>query len=455
MTRMYAGEWTGTMALTEPQAGSSLADVTTRATPTRRRRLPRSRGAKIFISGGDHDLTDNIVHMTLARIDGAPAGIKGVSLFAVPKRRFDERRHARRQRRAASPASSTRSAGAACPSVVLSYGERGDCRGWLVGEPHQGIRYMFQMMNEARIMVGLNGVATASVAYHESLAYARTRTQGRPAAARDRRAAGPDHRARRRAPHAACARRRSSKAASRSSPPPRCTPTSPRTADDAERSAPQLLARSAHAGRQELPRRAGLRVERARRADPRRLRLLARVSCPRRGCAIRSSTASTRARPASRASISSAARSSPTAGARFGIFLDEVRRHARARARRRRRRRPVRRHAATRSACSPRPPRRWPRAALDGDVDGMLLHSADYLALFSIVAIAWQWLLQAAVAAEAHRARRHPARLLRRQARRRALLDHDRAAARRRARRAVQVGRAIVRRHAQRVVLID
>ena len=89
------------------------------------------------------------------------------------------------------------------PSLILNYGERGDCRGWLVGEPHRGIQYMFQMMNEARIMVGMNGVATASAAYYESLAYARTRTQGRPPAARAQAAADPDHRARRRAPHAA------------------------------------------------------------------------------------------------------------------------------------------------------------------------------------------------------------------------------------------------------------
>ena len=91
MARMYSGEWTGTMALTEPHAGSSLADVTTRATP-RPDGTYAIRGSKIFISGGDNDLTENIVHMTLARLEGAPAGIKGVSLFAVPKRRRDAHR---------------------------------------------------------------------------------------------------------------------------------------------------------------------------------------------------------------------------------------------------------------------------------------------------------------------------------------------------------------------------
>ena len=179
---MHEGRVTGTMALTEPQAGSSLADVRTRATPDGD--AFRIEGSKIFISGGDHDLGGNVVHMVLARIDGAPAGTKGVSLFLVPKLR---------------PAAGgglepndVRVAGLihkigwkALPSVVLSLGEAGDCRGWLVGEPGRGLAHMFQMMNEARIMVGANGVATASVAYLESLAYARERPQGRPLASRD------------------------------------------------------------------------------------------------------------------------------------------------------------------------------------------------------------------------------------------------------------------------------
>ncbi len=180
MAPLYRGEWTGTMALTEPHAGSSLADITTTATLTGDHYLIR--GAKIFISAGDHDLTDNIVHMTLARIDGAPAGMKGVSLFCVPKRRLE------RGELVDNDVSVTgvvhKIGWRGLPSILLAYGERDACRGWLVGEPHQGIRYMFQMMNEARIMVGLNGVATASVAYHEALAYARVRTQGRPLGAK-------------------------------------------------------------------------------------------------------------------------------------------------------------------------------------------------------------------------------------------------------------------------------
>jgi butyryl-CoA dehydrogenase len=182
MAPLYAGRWTGTMALTEPQAGSSLADVATRATPAPDGSY-RLRGAKIFISGGDHDLCDNIVHLVLARIDGAPAGIKGVSLFCVPKRRVEAGGLADNDVSVAGVIHKIGWRG--LPSLALSFGDRGDCHGWLVGEPHRGIAYMFQMMNEARIMVGLNGVATASVAYHEARAYAETRPQGRPLSARD------------------------------------------------------------------------------------------------------------------------------------------------------------------------------------------------------------------------------------------------------------------------------
>ena len=180
---MYEGRWTGTMALTEPHAGSSLGDLSTTATPADDGTF-WIRGAKIFISGGDHDAAENVVHLVLARIPGAPDGVRGISLFAVPQRR---------------PAAL--GAGAAdgalepndvhvtglihkigwrgLPSLALGFGDEGDCRGWLVGPPHQGLRQMFQMMNEARIGVGVSAAATASVAYHEALAYARERTQGR------------------------------------------------------------------------------------------------------------------------------------------------------------------------------------------------------------------------------------------------------------------------------------
>lgn len=182
MDRMYAGEWTGTMALTEPQAGSSLADVRTRARPT-----PQGHwlldGAKIFISAGDHDLGGNVVHLVLARIEGAPPGVRGISLFCVPRDRPEGGRLVPNDVRVTGLIHKIGWRG--LPSLALAFGEEGDCRGWLVGEPNQGLAQMFQMMNEARIMVGCNAVATASAAYHESLEYARTRTQGRPLGAKD------------------------------------------------------------------------------------------------------------------------------------------------------------------------------------------------------------------------------------------------------------------------------
>ncbi len=177
LDNMSSGRWSGTMALSEPHAGSSLSDITTRARPTESGRFLLS-GSKIFISGGDHDATDNIVHLVLARIEGAPSGSKGISLFAVPKRRS----HA-----GALVPNDVHVTGVihkigwrGLPSVALSFGDAQDCHAWLVGAPHRGLAGMFQMMNEARIMVGVQAAATASVAFHESLAYARTRHQGRP-----------------------------------------------------------------------------------------------------------------------------------------------------------------------------------------------------------------------------------------------------------------------------------
>ncbi|MET0595120.1 MAG: acyl-CoA dehydrogenase [Polyangiaceae bacterium] len=182
MTRLYSGEWTGTMALTEPHAGSSLSDVTTRATPTKDGHY-LIQGSKIFISGADQDLTENVVQMTLARIDGAPAGIKGISLFAIPNRRSEGGKLVPNDVHVAGAVHKLGARG--IPSLILSFGEHGDCHGWLVGKRESGIAHMFQMMNEARIMVGMGGVATSSVAYHESLSYARTRPQGRAATSRD------------------------------------------------------------------------------------------------------------------------------------------------------------------------------------------------------------------------------------------------------------------------------
>ena len=182
MEPMYEGRWTGTMALTEPQAGSSLSDVATRATQIADGVYSLT-GTKIFLSGGDQDFTENIVHLTLARIDGAPAGVKGISLFAVPKLRPEGDDLVPND---VSTAGVFHKVGwRGIPSIALNLGDNSDCKGWLVGEPHQGLKYMFQMMNEARLMVGMNGAASASAAYHEALDYARTRPQGRTLGAKD------------------------------------------------------------------------------------------------------------------------------------------------------------------------------------------------------------------------------------------------------------------------------
>ena len=186
MEPMYAGRWAGTMALTEPQAGSSLSDVKTRARPTAAGHYLLD-GNKVFISGGDQDVTENIVHLALGRIAGAPAGIRGVSLFCVPKKRWEGAGADRKliDNDCASAGVFHKMGWRGLPSIALNFGERGDCHGWLVGEPNRGISYMFQMMNEARIMVGMNATATASAAFHESLEYAKQRTQGRPLNSRD------------------------------------------------------------------------------------------------------------------------------------------------------------------------------------------------------------------------------------------------------------------------------
>ena len=180
---MRQGLWQGTMALTEPEAGSSLSDITTRAVPTDHDYYHIT-GQKIFISAGDHDAAENIVHLMLVKIDGTPAGVKGISLFVVPKKRLDET--------GALISNDVVTSGLyhklgyrGCPIVQLSIGDKKDCRGWLVGEPHNGLRYMFQMMNEARIGVGLGATSMATAAYYAALDYARTRRQGRIVSRKD------------------------------------------------------------------------------------------------------------------------------------------------------------------------------------------------------------------------------------------------------------------------------
>ena len=183
MTALYEGRATGTMALTEPHAGSSLGDITTIASPAGDGTW-RVRGAKIFISGGEHDLTDDIVHMVLARTDGAPAGARGVSLFCVPKRR-DADGGGTVPNDVTCTGVLHKIGWRALPSVALSYGDRGDCHGWLVGDEGRGLAQMFQMMNAARVGVGASAAATAYAGYREAVRYAVDRTQGRGLRSRD------------------------------------------------------------------------------------------------------------------------------------------------------------------------------------------------------------------------------------------------------------------------------
>jgi alkylation response protein AidB-like acyl-CoA dehydrogenase len=176
---MFAGKFAGTMALTEPDAGSSLADIRTLAIYQPSSVDYRLVGTKIWISGGDHEMTANIVHLVLARIEGAPAGTKGISLFIVPKFLLNAD-GATGQRNGVVLGGLIHKMGwrGTC-STLLNFGEREPCVGYLVGEPHKGLTYMFHMMNEARIGVGRAAVGMGHAAYHHAVDYAHTRHQGR------------------------------------------------------------------------------------------------------------------------------------------------------------------------------------------------------------------------------------------------------------------------------------
>ncbi|HPF25755.1 MAG TPA: acyl-CoA dehydrogenase family protein, partial [Steroidobacteraceae bacterium] len=180
LPKMVAGEWTGTMNLTEPQAGSDLAQIRTRAVPDGKHY--RLFGQKIFITYGEHDFTPNIIHMVLARIDGAPPGVKGISLFIVPKF-LVKADGSLGERNDLKCASIEHKLGIhASPTCVMMYGEKQGALGYLVGEPNRGLEYMFVMMNAARLSVGLEGYALAERALQQASDWARTRVQGKPPA---------------------------------------------------------------------------------------------------------------------------------------------------------------------------------------------------------------------------------------------------------------------------------
>jgi alkylation response protein AidB-like acyl-CoA dehydrogenase len=179
---MFAGKWQGTMALTEPQAGSSLSDITTSANPTDKDYYEIA-GQKIFISGGEHEACENFVHLTLARIKGAPAGTRGISLFVVPKFILHNGNLLDNNVLCAGDFQKLGQRGYATAHLI--FGENGITKGFLVGEANKGLSYMFQMMNSARIAVGQTAAAVASAAYYSSLYYANERPQGRHIANKD------------------------------------------------------------------------------------------------------------------------------------------------------------------------------------------------------------------------------------------------------------------------------
>src|SRR5580658_5767343 len=180
LPKLISGEWAGTMNLTEPQCGTDLGQLRCRASPQPDGSY-RITGTKIFISAGEHDLAENIIHLVLARIDGAPAGVKGISLFIVPK--FLVRPDGSTgERNDVQCVSIEHKLGIrASPTCAMVYGQRDGAVGYLLGEANHGLEYMFIMMNAARLSVGLEGYAVAERAYQGALDWARNRVQGRPA----------------------------------------------------------------------------------------------------------------------------------------------------------------------------------------------------------------------------------------------------------------------------------
>ena len=179
LEKLVTGEWTGTMNLTEPQAGSDLALVRTKADPQPDGSY-KVFGTKIFITYGEHDMAENIVHLVLARVAGAPEGVKGISLFVVPKFLVNKDGSLGARNDVHCVSIEHKMGIKASPTAVLQYGDNGGAIGYLVGEENRGLEYMFIMMNAARYAVGVQGIAVAERAYQHAVAYARERVQSRP-----------------------------------------------------------------------------------------------------------------------------------------------------------------------------------------------------------------------------------------------------------------------------------
>jgi alkylation response protein AidB-like acyl-CoA dehydrogenase len=178
LPKMVTGEWTGSMNLTEPEAGSDVGALRTKAV-RQADGTYRITGTKIFITFGDHQAAENIVHLVLARVPGAPAGTKGISCFVVPKFLVDDDGSLGARNDVKVVSIEHKMGIKASPTCVMSYGDEGGAVGYLIGEENQGMRYMFTMMNNARLSVGLEGLSVAERAYQDAVVYARTRYQGR------------------------------------------------------------------------------------------------------------------------------------------------------------------------------------------------------------------------------------------------------------------------------------
>ena len=179
LEKMVSGQWTGTMNLTEPQAGSDLAAVRTRAEPQADSSY-KVFGTKIFITYGEHDMAENIVHLVLARVTGAPEGVKGISLFVVPKFLVNADGSLGARNDVHCVSIEHKLGIKASPTAVLQFGDHGGAVGYIVGEENRGLEYMFIMMNAARYAVGVQGIAIAERAYQKAVSFAKDRVQSRP-----------------------------------------------------------------------------------------------------------------------------------------------------------------------------------------------------------------------------------------------------------------------------------